>query len=171
MRIENSFPSVYLQNPASTTLTQPVNFYSGQQPQGRSDQGIIVDISPDGWARSKAQPASESQRSNPAHSPTECQTCNSRRYQDVSDDPSVSFQSPTHISPGQSAAMVAAHENEHVVNERAKAEQEGREIISQTVSLETSICPECKRAYVSGGETRTVSRQKNQEEESMHEKV
>jgi uncharacterized protein with PIN domain len=62
--------------------------------------------------------------------------------------------------------MVAAHENEHVASEQQKAEQEGREIVSQTVMLYSSICPECKRVYVSGGETRTVSRQAVDNQES-----
>ena len=124
-----------------------------------------MDISPQGWAayaQSKTQPAREGQKTNPTTNPTECKTCQSRRYVDVSDDPSVSFQSPTYISPGQAAASVSAHEGEHVSNEKAKADQEGREIVSQTVTLKTSICPECKRVYVSGGETRTVSRPKSQ---------
>jgi len=39
-----------------------------------------------------------------------CQTCKQRRYQDQSNDPSVSFKSPGYISPGSSAAVVASHE-------------------------------------------------------------
>ena len=159
MRIGNALPFVYTQSPAPLPYLYPEN-----QPQGRAGPGVEVNISREGWeayAQSKTQPARETQRSNQVESPTECKTCASRRYVDVSDDPSVSFQSPTHISPGQSAASVSAHESEHVSNEQAKAEQEGREIISQTVTLKTSICPECKRVYVSGGETRTISRPKN----------
>jgi uncharacterized protein with PIN domain len=60
--------------------------------------------------------------------------------------------------------MVSAHENEHVTNEQTKADQEGREVISQTVTLQTSICPECGRVYVSGGTTRTMTAAKNKEE-------
>ena len=86
-----------------------------------------------------------------------CKTCAGRKYQDVSADPSVSFQMPAHISPGQSAASVAAHEREHVSNEQASAAQEGRKIISQTVRLKTAMCPECMRVYIAGGETRTTS--------------
>jgi hypothetical protein len=55
------------------------------------------------------------------------------------------------------AAAVAAHEQEHVRNEQAKAYREDREIVSQTVTLTYDDCPECGRHYVSGGTTRTTS--------------
>jgi len=89
--------------------------------------------------------------------PGECKTCASRRYVDKSDDPSVSYQTPTNISASMSTAAVASHENEHVSNERAKADRDGREIINQTVNLTYDCCPECGRTYVSGGTTRTTS--------------
>ena len=92
--------------------------------------------------------------------PHECQTCKNRKYQDGSSDPSVSYQAPTHISPNQAGAAVAAHEGEHVAHEQAKAQQEDRQIVSQTVSLSTSICPECGRVYISGGVTRTITASK-----------
>lgn len=72
----------------------------------------------------------------------DCQTCAERRYVDGSDDPSVSFKTPTQIDPEQSAAMVMSHELEHVANEQANAEQEGREVVSQSVKLHSAICPE-----------------------------
>jgi len=87
----------------------------------------------------------------------ECQTCEKRKYQDGSDDPGVSFQSPSHIDPDMAGAVVRGHENEHVVRERAKAEQEDRRVVSQSVTYHTEICPECGRVYVSGGTTRTVT--------------
>jgi hypothetical protein len=87
----------------------------------------------------------------------ECRTCADRRYVDKSDDPSVSFQTPTHISPSMSAAAVASHEQEHVRSEQARAHREDRQIISQSVSLTFDCCPECGRNYVSGGTTRTTS--------------
>ena len=87
----------------------------------------------------------------------ECQTCKERKYQDGSDDPGVSFKSPGHISPENSAAAVSAHEQEHVVNEQAEARNEGRKVVSQSVSIFTSVCPECGKTYVSGGETRTTT--------------
>jgi hypothetical protein len=89
--------------------------------------------------------------------PGECETCKSRGYQDRSNDPSVSFQVPTRIDPGQAAASVASHESEHAAHERTRAEEAGRKIVSQYTALQTSICPECKRVYVSGGVTRTVT--------------
>lgn len=89
--------------------------------------------------------------------PTECETCKRRQYQDGSDDPGVSFKTPTHISPDQAGNAVRSHEQEHVSREQAKAEREGRKVISQSVSIHTAVCPECGRVYVSGGTTRTVT--------------
>ena len=162
MRIEPATLPNFTQNYLPASMPPPR--YSDPASQIQNKSGIVLDISPEGWARSKALPAGESQKTNLQTSPAECTTCANRKYVDVSDDPSVSFQSPTHISPGQSAASVSSHEREHVTNERARAEQNGREIVSQTVTLKTSICPECKRVYVAGGETRTISRQKNEPE-------
>ena len=96
----------------------------------------------------------------------ECQACKERKYQDGSNDPGVSFKAPGHISPESSAAVVMSHEQEHVGNEQAKANQEDREVISQSVRLFTSVCPECGKAYVSGGETRTTTASKPQKNES-----
>ena len=87
----------------------------------------------------------------------ECSTCASRTYQDGSNDPSVSFKGATHISPEQSASAVMGHEQEHVVNEQANAKQEGREVISQSVQIFSSVCPECGKSYVSGGVTKTTT--------------
>ncbi len=92
-----------------------------------------------------------------------CETCDNRRYQDGSDDPSVSFQTPTHISPEMSGAMVASHEQEHVSHESVKAEQEGREVISQSVRLFSGVCPECGKTYISGGETKTTTAKKQED--------
>jgi len=125
---------------------------------GTSRPWITVDISPEALAAYARGEATENVKSmEKLAALTECKTCKNRKYQDVSNDPSVSFQTPTNISPGQSAAMVLAHENEHVSNEQAKAEEEGRRVVSQTVTLESSICPECGRIYISGGVTKTVT--------------
>lgn len=88
----------------------------------------------------------------------ECQTCKERKYQDGSDDPGVSFKTAAHIDPGQAAAVVRGHEQEHVVREQAKAAREDREVVSQSVTLHTEICPECGKAYISGGTTRTMTK-------------
>ena len=88
----------------------------------------------------------------------ECQTCESRKYQDGSDDMGVSFQTPTNIKPEQAASAVRGHEMEHVYREQAKAGREGRKVVSQNVTIHTEICPECGKSYVSGGTTRTVTK-------------
>lgn len=88
----------------------------------------------------------------------QCETCENRKYQDGSDDPGVSFQTPAHIDPDQAASVVRGHEQEHVVREQAKAQREDRKVVSQSVTLHNSICPECGRTYVSGGTTRTTTR-------------
>lgn len=94
----------------------------------------------------------------------ECQTCKERKYQDGSDDPGVSFKTPTNIAPEQAASAVRGHENEHVVREQAKAQREDRKVVSQSVTYHTSICPECGKVYVSGGTTRTVTRADNSQQ-------
>jgi hypothetical protein len=87
-----------------------------------------------------------------------CKTCAERKYQDGSNDPGVSFKAATHVSPDLAPVAVMAHEGEHVVREQAKAESEGREVVSQHVSIHTAVCPECGRIYVSGGTTTTVTK-------------
>ena len=88
----------------------------------------------------------------------ECQTCKERKYQDGSDDPGVSFKTPTNVAPELAALAVRGHEQEHVVREQAEARREGREVVSQSVTYHTAICPECGKVYVSGGTTRTSTR-------------
>ena len=110
----------------------------------------------------------------------ECQTCEERKYQDGSDDMGVSYQTPTNIKPEQAASAVRGHEMEHVYREQAKADREGRKVVSQNVTMHTEICPECGKSYVSGGTTRTVTKadtdnaaqqqdlaRQNQEEQKM----
>ncbi|GAU77588.1 hypothetical protein [Fusibacter sp. 3D3] len=92
---------------------------------------------------------------------TACETCQSRTYVDGSDDPGVSFKTPTNISPEASDAAVASHEGEHVANETAKAESEGREVVSQSVRTFKAVCPECGRMYTSGGVTHTTTQNKS----------
>lgn len=88
----------------------------------------------------------------------ECETCKKRRYQDDSNDSGVSFQTPTRLDPAAAGARVRGHEMEHVRREKAKADEDGRRIVSQTVQIKTDICEECGKIYVAGGLTRTVSR-------------
>lgn len=88
-----------------------------------------------------------------------CETCENRRYQDGSNDPGVSFKTASKIT-GSAEAAVRGHEYEHVNRNRAKAAREDKEIVYQTVTLSRAICPECGKSYVSGGETVTVTRSK-----------
>lgn len=94
----------------------------------------------------------------------ECETCKNRKYQDESDDPGVSFKTASSVSPGSAEAAVRGHEQEHVNRNQAKADREGREVVYQSVVIKHAICPECGTSYVSGGETTTVTRAKQQEE-------
>jgi hypothetical protein len=86
----------------------------------------------------------------------ECETCERRKFKDVSNDPSVSFKTPTSVAPGAEAYAVAAHENQHVSHEKGKAMREGKEVVYQSVQIHTAVCPECGRVYVSGGKTTTA---------------
>ena len=88
---------------------------------------------------------------------------------DRSGDPTVSFQTPTRLSPEQAALAVVAHENEHVSHERQSAERNGQ-IASSTVSISYATCPECGRIYVSGGTIKTTisTPQKNTDSENPH---
>ena len=89
---------------------------------------------------------------------TGCQTCKSRKYVDRSSDPGVSFKSPTGVSPGASFAAVSSHEQEHVSREQAKASRNDRKVVSQSVQIYIDTCPECGRAYSSGGKTTSVTK-------------
>jgi len=106
-----------------------------------------------GLSRGSVNSADKTQ--NGAIQPKECQTCKSRTYKDQSSDPSVSFQTPTHVSPEMAASAVAAHEQEHVAHNAEKAREQGMKANS-TVVLHYAACPECGRIYVSGGTTTTT---------------
>ena len=95
----------------------------------------------------------------------ECRTCAARRYMDRSNDGSVSFQTPTHVSPEQSFAAVRGHEQEHVTNEKTRAGKESREVVQSSVTIHYAICPECGRPYAAGGETKTVTKSADKEQE------
>ncbi|WP_317366981.1 hypothetical protein [uncultured Tyzzerella sp.] len=94
-----------------------------------------------------------------------CDTCENRKYKDESNDSSVSFKNATKLSPSAASQSVRRHEQEHVNHERAKALRENKEIISQSVTIKTSVCPECGTSYVSGGETVTVTKTKHLDDE------
>lgn len=89
-------------------------------------------------------------------SPSECQTCKNRKYVDGSNEGNVSFKAPGHIDPAASGAVVMGHELEHVANAKREGNEAGKELVSASVSLKMSVCPECGRVYVSGGTTSTT---------------
>lgn len=92
----------------------------------------------------------------------ECQTCKNRKYQDGSNE-NVSFKAATHISPEAAAGAVRAHEGEHVSNAYTKAAQNNGKVIRASVTIHTSVCPECGKTYVSGGVTDTAIQYSNEE--------
>ena len=95
-------------------------------------------------------------------SPSECQTCKNRKYQDGSNDSNVSFKSAQHIDPASAYSEVSAHEGEHVSNAYNKAREGNGEVVQASVAIHTAICPECGRTYVSGGTTTTQIKYPNE---------
>ncbi len=85
-----------------------------------------------------------------------CETCENRKYVDGSNEGDVSFKTPGHIDPSSAASVVSAHEHQHVANAVQEGSKPDAELVSVSVSLKTSTCPECGRTYVSGGVTHTV---------------
>ncbi len=126
----------------------------GQEDEARSAAipGRETEKTLDGKSAQGAESAQEALEAG------ECETCESRKYQDGSDDMGVSFQTPTNIKPEQAASAVRGHEMEHVYREQAKADREGRKVVSQSVTMHTEICPECGKSFVSGGTTHTVTK-------------
>ena len=106
----------------------------------------------------------ESTKANPGKrvSPAECETCKNRKYQDGSDE-MVSFKSAQHIDPQSAMARVRGHEAEHVSNAFKDAAQNNGKVLQASVSIKTTICPECGRTYVTGGETCTKIAYKNED--------
>ena len=82
----------------------------------------------------------------------------------------VSFKSAAHISPEAAASRVRSHEQEHVSNAYKKASQNNGKVLSTNVSIKTSICPECGRSYVAGGETRTQIKYYNEDNPYQQDK-
>lgn len=102
--------------------------------------------------------------------PVECEACKNRRYQDGSDE-MVSFKTPGKISPEESYAKVMSHEQEHVANAVAEGNEPNKKLLSATVSLKTALCPECGRAYVAGGTTRTMMKTYGSDPYSQNQKA
>lgn len=104
--------------------------------------------------------ASKVDKTSPAY---ECKTCKNRKYQDGSNEADVSFKSASRIAPEAAASAVRSHEQMHVANAYQKAARDNGKVISATVSIHTSVCPECGRSYVSGGTTNTMIRYTNED--------
>ena len=169
MQVDIITPSSQYIAPASAPQeTSPATMIPQNTPRsdGLFGPAAVLRISPEGRSAYEASIAGDSTSGVAGvEAPEKCQTCESRRYVDVSNDSSVSFQTPTRLNPTEAMSAVAAHEMEHVRNEQAKAASEDRRVVSQSVTIHTSICPECGRVYVSGGETRTVTVSDSNEEE------
>ena len=131
----------------------------GADPVEMAVRGRIQYVDPDTQALQGEKAVQESKSAQEVMEEGQCQTCKARKYQDGSNDPGVSYQTPTNIAPTQAASAVRGHEQEHVVREQARAKREGREVVNQSVTLHTDICPECGKVYVSGGTTRTTTRE------------
>jgi hypothetical protein len=128
-----------------------------QEAPGPRQDAVRLDGSA-GLSRSESSGGSD--RAKAAAGAGGCKTCKSRKYQDVSNDPGVSFKSATTVAPEAAAAAVASHEREHVSRERTKAGNEGRKVVYQSVRYSSACCPECGKTYISGGETTTATRAK-----------
>ena len=87
---------------------------------------------------------------------TECKTCENRKYVDGSNETDVSYKKPGVKKTEESYAKVSSHEREHVANAIAKGNKPGAKLISASVTLKMGMCPECGKAYVSGGVTSTA---------------
>lgn len=146
-------PSVSREQPSSVSLLDMAR-RKGADPVEMAVRGRIQYLTPE----EVDQQVEQSKSAQEVMEEGQCQTCKERKYQDGSNDPGVSFKTPTNIAPEQAAAAVRGHEQEHVVREQAKAQRENREIVSQSVTYHTAICPECGKVYISGGTTRTNSR-------------
>lgn len=137
------------------SLNQQTFYYSVQVPSASTSDTAI---SPDTPSQTDPTEPEKNQKvpGRRNFDTYECQTCKNRKYKDGSNDPGVSFKTPTHISPDRAASAIRSHELEHVSHAQAKAEREDQKILSQSVTYHTAVCPECGRTYMSGGTTRTV---------------
>lgn len=139
------YNSIYTNSIGKASQTQNVNAISGVEDEKKSANPDAV-----------KKPGRKS-------SPEECETCKNRKYQDGSDEGNVSFKAAAHISPESAASRVRAHENEHVSNAYKKAAKDNGKVMNASVTLQTAICPECGRTYVSGGLTKTSIKYSNED--------
>lgn len=139
------YNSIYTNPIGKASQTQNVNAVSGVEEEKKSANPDAV-----------KKPGRRS-------SPEECETCKNRKYQDGSDEGNVSFKAAAHISPESAASRVRAHENEHVSNAYKKAAKDNGKVVNASVTIQTAICPECGRTYVSGGLTKTSIKYSNED--------
>lgn len=139
-------------------------YNSGMYNGGTAGAGASSGASADGESSGVIKNPGESTHVSPGRksSPAECETCKERKYKDGSDE-MVSYKTPQHISPNAAASAVRGHEQEHVSNAYTDAAQNNGKVVSANVSIKTSICPECGRSYVSGGETTTQIKYYNED--------
>lgn len=145
-----------------------VSGFSARAAEGVGASGSPVDgAGASGMAGSKVAGKAGGPQGAGAAQAAECATCANRSYQDVSNDAGVSFKAPGKIDPSSSAAVVMAHEQEHVSIAQARANENGGRIVA-SVTLKTAICPECGTVYVAGGEARitTITPGENSDEAS-----
>ena len=139
-------------DPVEMAVRGRIQYLSEDEVNGLLQKGTAgADKAADEAAREALSPAEMMEEG-------QCQTCKERKYQDGSNDPGVSFKTPTSLTPQEAATAVRGHEMEHVVREQAKAEREDRSVVRQSVTLHNEICPECGDVYISGGTTRTVTK-------------
>lgn len=138
------------------SLSQQAFYYSVQVPVSENTPKTAASLADPGQPEMTEQENGQKISDRRRFDTYECQTCKNRKYKDGSDDPGVSFKTPTRIRPENAAYAIRSHEGEHVSHARAKAQREDQKILSQSVTYHTAICPECGRTYMSGGTTRTV---------------
>lgn len=93
-----------------------------------------------------------------------CETCENRKYQDGSNEHDVSFKNATKVAPEAAASAVRSHEQMHVKNAYQEEQQnKNAKVVSASVMIHTSVCPDCGKTYVSGGTTRTQIKYTNEE--------
>ena len=146
----------YGNNNNSFTKTEAFNALPGEEPD--KAKAAVLGINPNKEDSSKAEKRLGIKDPN-----EECETCEKRKYQDGSDEHNVSFKAAAHIDPNAATSAVRAHENQHVSNAYKKAAQEDGKVLRASVTIHTSICPECGRSYVSGGTTNTQIKYYNED--------
>lgn len=144
--------------PAGQTGPMQPSIAAGKGGTAASSGMTVPSIVPQAGQRGQSNQNAPVGQRPPRYDRNECQTCKGRKYQDGSNDPGVSFKTPTQISPEVAGSMVRAHEQEHVTREQSKAQREDRKVVSQNVVLRNGICSECGKVYVAGGTTRTVTK-------------